>query len=266
MQQPTDDPAVKAAIARAYEVSQPYKAARPLTICHCALCLDDDTENLLLDAALHEIDRFELAAYASAIQADGSNIEVPNELRYFLPRFLELIAKGEEVHFADPCLAHHQLGLIDYRNLWPANEVKAIDGFFEAHLSRHLSQPIGWTTTHHGKPLAYSIVADQLCLASYGGGDIPACLKLWDRHPNPTAVQHLAVTVDGWLCVSDGKLTVSSQAFWTDRPEDSALVIDWLSRSQNADRLRDSLPPGASPELAALFASAETIVSPPSHG
>jgi hypothetical protein len=89
-----------------------------------------------------EIPSAVLAEYTNS--AHGWDDTVANEMRYFLPRYLELIANGDIPDHTLPEKCLRRLAEAAWRTHWPEAEVEVLDQFFDAyivdeasHLSRH---------------------------------------------------------------------------------------------------------------------------------
>jgi hypothetical protein len=246
-------------VEHAYTVFGSYRPGPQLMVCRCGRCVGESVEKRLLNTPLRQIPQHVLSEYTWAADADDPSASA-NELRYFLPRYFELIAVGEHPCFGDPEPTLRRLGNIGFRAKWPAVEVAAIDKFFSAYLAHHLTQSIGWTKSQNGEPYAFSDVANHLCVTSYGGCDIRALLAEWDNYEDSNADAHLAVTVDSWLDVNaTGALEISPGAFWRDRA-DAAILADWLARGATADRLSRANAQATTTDLRSIFANAERIL------
>jgi hypothetical protein len=113
-------------------------------------------------------------------------------MRYFLPRYLELIAAEDPPDYMGDfhyCLS--RLGDARWREKWPDAEIEVLNRFFDqfalACLKRcdidHLS--IG------GAQLAFDF-RDVLTLVVTAGGDLDRLLATWDAAEVPPAVIHMA--------------------------------------------------------------------------
>ena len=242
------------AVEDAYVVFATYSPGAQLATCRCPECMDDETEQRLLTTPPRDIDWELLSEYTWS--ANGTNDPKYNadELRYFLPRYFELIAAGEHPCFGNPEPALRQLGRIAFRTSWPTNEIKAIDDFFSALLAHNLSQPIAWYETRTGETIASSDVLADLCLMAIGGCDLTQLLALWERDLRIEASAHLAASVQ-----------FQSWAFWVDIDGPRNLLTSWLFSEATADRLhRAALVEGATP-LGNLFrSSSELALTEPS--
>lgn len=173
----------------AYRIFSDFRVRHSLSVCHCNCCMTAETEQELLKTPLRAIPASILAEYTNSAHGwdDGP---IAREMRYFLPRYLELIAINEPpCHMGlDICL--RRLGEAKWRETWPAAEEEALDRFFDALMRQSLSNldlaawPVGWR-------LAFDI-ADVLTLVVTAGGDLERVLAVWDGAADPSAAIHMA--------------------------------------------------------------------------
>ena len=113
---------------------------------------------------------------------------VARELRYFLPRYFELIAAHDYPDRGGLDICLRRLGDADYRKKWPRAEVESIDRFFDAFLNDSLTrldlEPVGYR-------LAFDI-KDVVTLVVTAGGDIDRLLHAWAGAEDPAAAIHMA--------------------------------------------------------------------------
>ena len=241
---------LRAAVEDAYRIFATYSPGPIVATCRCPMCMDEGTERALLTTPLRAIDQKLLSEYT---WSSGGQSEWPydaNEMRYFLPRYFDLISQGMNPCFTDDAIALRQLGRLEYRKHWPAIEISTIDKFFEKLLSTFLSQPIAWATKQTGETYPYSEVVDLFCMIENGGGDLPSLLDSWDRDQYLTASAHLAATLHDHF---DFDL---STAFWPDeRAADLVTFTDWLTRPSVRDRLSQAATSTSDTQLKALLSS-----------
>ena len=101
MYQPS--PALADSVRRAYAVFDEMRPHGALQVCHCNVCLSPQTELELIATPLPAISRELLAEYTNS--AHGWNDVVEREFRYFLPRYLDLIAADQAPDHRGPRLA-----------------------------------------------------------------------------------------------------------------------------------------------------------------
>ena len=241
MNQPAVSSKLTRAVEDAYAVFATYSPGAQLATCRCPQCMDDETEQRLLTTPPRDIDQELLSEYTWSANGRNDLTYNPDELRYFLPRYFELIAAGE-YPCSDPEPTLRQLGQIGFRTSWPTHEIKAIDDFFSALLACKLSQPIRWYETQTGETKPSSDILDDLCLMVTGGGDMAQLLALWEQDPSGEATAHLAASVKFQLW-----------AFWGDIDEPRNLLITWLFSDAAAERLRHAALIEGSTELGNLL-------------
>ena len=118
-------------------------------------------------------------------------------MRYFLPRYFELIAQNDPPDNCGIDICLRRLAQADWRAKWPEPECAIIDRFF-AELMRDCLErtelvrwPVGWR-------LAFDL-ADVLTLVVTAHGDIDDVLAVWDAAPDPGAAIHMAALRDDVL-------------------------------------------------------------------
>lgn len=200
-------PELRDIVEDAYRVFGGYCVRRSLTVCHCNCCMTTDTEQELLRTPLREIPHQLLAEYTNSAHGwdDGP---IAREMRYFLPRYFELIALNEDPLFdmdIDICL--RRLASADWRQKWPAAEERIIDRFFDALVASSTSKldlvewPVGWK-------LKFDLT-DVLTLIVTAHGDLETALAAWDRSPDPGAALHMAA-LRGDVLTSGGRTYLHS--------------------------------------------------------
>ena len=87
-------PELHAVVEDAYEVFGEYRVRHLLSVCHCNSCMSVEHERELLKTPLREVPAGLLAEYTGSAHSwdDGP---VACEMRYFLPRYFDLIAQND---------------------------------------------------------------------------------------------------------------------------------------------------------------------------
>ena len=112
----------------------------PLEVCRCNVCVQPETEALLLNTPIREIPAKLLQAYTESAHASSSYAD--EQFRALLPRYFELMAAGDWP--ADSVeVALRRLVDAGWRQSWRRDEVALIDRFFSG-LFAH------WLTVHEG--------------------------------------------------------------------------------------------------------------------
>lgn len=189
-------PELEHIIEEAYRVFGDYRLHRSLVVCHCNSCMTVEIEQELIKTPLRQIPSGVLAEYTNSAH-DWDDGPVATQMRYFLPRYFELIAEG-----APPCnmgldMCLRRLAHSSFRAKWPDREVDLIDRFFDALMRASLNEldlvlwPVGWR-------LSFDI-ADVLTCVVTAGGDLDRVLAVWDAAPDPAAAIHMAALQDDIL-------------------------------------------------------------------
>lgn len=183
-------PELRAIVAEAYRVFGRHRITTPtLTVCHCNCCMTVETERLLIKTPLRQIPADLLAEYTNSAHGwdDGP---IAREMRYFLPRYFELITAGDppDTIGLDICL--RRIGRGGWRAKWPEDEEALIDRFFDALVAASLHRldlerwPVGWR-------LAFDYSAVLTCIVT-AGGRLDRALATWEAAPDPAAAIHMA--------------------------------------------------------------------------
>lgn len=175
------------AIEEAYRVFSAYRLGHDLVVCHCRSCMSEEDERRLVNTPLRSIPADLLSEYTnSAHEYDDG--QVARELRYFLPRYFELIAAHDYPDHIGLGICLRRLGHADYRKKWPRAEVESIDRFFDALLNDSLTrldlEPVGSRLTFN--------IKDVVALVVTAGGDIDRLLHNWAGAEDPAAAIHMA--------------------------------------------------------------------------
>jgi len=237
-----------------------YRLHGRLDVCRCNCCVGPEQERLLLVTPLEQIPSDLLAEYTNS--AHSWSPQVGEELRYFLPRYFELLAAddvpcqlGIEI-----CLA--RLANVPYRGEWPQPEAEAIDDFFAALLRARLDAPATFVE-EGGLPACHAEAGeDVLCMAAHAGGDMGRLLRVWDGVTSRDATLRLAqmIAAADWL---KKRLRNSS---WYDAVPPRIIaameeVIAWLLRPEIRTRLEAACLGETNPAAAALLSHAESLVA-----
>ena len=238
---------LEAAVENAYCVFGTYRVDKPLSVCFCSVCMNEETEKKLRTTSLRSITTDLLFEYRNSCH-DRKEPKAGDELRYFLPRYFELIAQGkaDEMHPEGICCVLLPLRDLNWRNAWPNAEVAAIDGFFAAivtswveHMDvvRHCER-VGKDyidgSWHLGWDLSFVL---DMILES--GGDIDVGFAAWDEADDPAAAIHMAN-----YCQEHREGLAEFEAFFM-RPEIAKRIEAAFFKVED-ERLRDILSCGLS--------------------
>ncbi|MCC6143289.1 MAG: hypothetical protein IT368_05740 [Candidatus Hydrogenedentes bacterium] len=177
------------AIEDAYRVFAHYELPRPLRVCYCNVCVSQDDARHLVETPLRQIPVELLSEYTSS--AHGYDEEMHgSSLRYFLPRYFELIALNQapDHNNLPQCLG--RLRQADYRHNWSTEEADVIARYFDALLADKLRDVsvIKWPV---GYRLGYPMdeLLEMMVLA---GGDVRRILGAFEAAADPGASLHIA--------------------------------------------------------------------------
>lgn len=209
-------PALQLAVRRAYEVFGGLKApAGHLNVCTFC-CMPEEFEREMRALPLRKITTRHLHAYCDGAMNDL--VQPADEIRYLLPRLLELLAQGEQTHHSVE-LALDRVGRCPAGS-FSKDETSVLDAFmlayFDACLCTERRCERLWDMLN--EPLAL------LTMADHAGLDLAPLLEHWAAHPSPqSTVQFVESTYLGFW--PDHKI---SNAFASDRPQLQATFKDWM--------------------------------------
>ncbi len=247
---------IDAVIDKAYEVFGRYRLGGRIIVCRCPSCVAPQVEQALIKTPLHELTATTLAEYTgSAHEWDG---KVEDDLKYFLPRYFELIALGEvpSTTGVETCL--RRLSHANYRATWPDAEAKAVDDAFVALLRLALEVPP--RDDHDELPTYDSDAAEDLiCMVAFAQGDVGMMLAAWEKERTRNADLHLANIIGNarwprlrntaWYELREPRVTAEAER-----------VVNWLLHEDQAARLEQACLAEQDPKMAELLSFAEGMV------
>ncbi|MGL4395904.1 MAG: hypothetical protein ACRCS9_05135 [Hyphomicrobium sp.] len=235
-------------VAEAYRVFDAYRIGGDLFVCHCNCCMTEEVEHELVTTPLRQIPSSLLAEYTNSAHGydDG---RIATELRYFLPRYLELIAAADppDTMGLDICL--RRLRDADYRRNWPADEARVLDDFFEA-LMAHCVLSVDLVDWPAG-PFAAFDIDSVLTVTVTAGGNLQRVLAAWEAAPDPAAALHMAEARTELYPVR-GALVYHS-AYFDDYFDAKAEIGAWLVRPEIEARIERAFFATADPRLQAVL-------------
>jgi hypothetical protein len=248
-------PELAEAVENAYRAFARYRLRGAIAVCNCPVCVSKEHERALCTVPLRMMPSLLLGEYTNS--AHGFDDRVADELRYFLPRYFELIAADDVPSNLgiETCLDRlHDAG---YRAGWPASETAAIDAFFAALLRARLAAPP--QVDPSGLPVFDAdAVEDVLCMAARADGDVAALLAVWDGERSRAATLHVANIV----AKADWRGMCLNNTFWlgTTRPHAKMRMRDvlaWLLTPEMRERLEEACMAETDEAAAALLSHAE---------
>jgi hypothetical protein len=255
-------PELDSAVVNARRVFSRYALNGRIIVCNCPCCVAPEVERELIRTPLHELSSALLAEYTNS--AHGWDDKVAQDLRYFLPRYFELIARDDVPCQLDLEVCLRRLANAAWHEEWPAAEAKAIDDFFVAMLRSRLGASLGKTDLPTGYQLFTSGEAAEavLCLAANAGGDMQQLLEAWDEDSSRPADVRLA----RMIVSADWRARQLSNSWWIAdyRPHaEQAMkqVIAWILRTETWERLEAAGLEETDEMIAELFSQAEGIIA-----
>ena len=209
-------PALNAAVRRAYEVFGAYTPPKhPLDVCTFC-CMGEELEREMRAVPLRRLKRLHFYEYSTGAKSvDG---QPADEVKYLLPRLLELLATGEDTHHSVE-LALDRVGRCPAGS-FDADERAVLDEFmlasFDACLRGEWTADGIWYDLED--PLALLVMAD------YAGIALEPLLQHWAQHPSTHATVRF-VESTYWGFWPSHKIT---NAFASDRPRLQAVFKDWM--------------------------------------
>ncbi|RRD67073.1 hypothetical protein EII19_07475 [Comamonadaceae bacterium OH2310_COT-174] len=208
--------ALAAAIEHAYCVfSACPPPAGPLDVC-MPCCVEPEMEEQLRRLPLRQLTPKHLYEYNNSAKNDVQSIA---EVGYFLPRLLELIAQGKEVHHSTE-LYLDRLGRCPADSLSP-EQWQAVQAVAQAMWAQSLNR---YPWENESTQIGYTLF-DTLLMWHKGGLDIQPLLDLWLHTDTPQATLQYADSA--WFGYWDEGCI--SNAFADDQPEYQQRMTAWLS-------------------------------------
>lgn len=212
-------------IETAYEVFAPYTLGSALVVCHCNVCMTRETERELVHTPLREIPSRLLAEYTNSAHPwdDG---QVAREMRYFLPRYLDLIGRNDPPDTMGMEICLRRLKEARWTTHWPAAEAYLVAAFFDALVRGAMERldVIPWDTTPEPK----ADMEDVMTMIVRAGGDLARALAVWDTGPDLGSAVHMA-RMHGSLDFTHGR-DILRNAQLDDAPEAAASLAAFLLR------------------------------------
>lgn len=240
-------PELRATIEDAYRIFGGYTVRRSLSVCHCNSCMSEETEHELLTTPLRETPYKLLAEYTNSAH-DWDDGPVAREMRYFLPRYFELIAINDSPFAMDIDICLRRLARAGWREKWPKAEEDIIDRFFDdivvdaVHRLSTVEWPVGWR-------LEFDIT-DTLTMIATAGGDIDRVLAVWDAADDPAAAIHMAAARESVR--TETSRTYLHSPYLDDDPATADKIGAFLTRPEIDSRLEAAFFQIENPHLAKL--------------
>ncbi len=233
-------PALREAVDAAYAAFRHHSApTETLDVC-MPCCVDEATERELRRLPLRQLTARQFYEYNGSAK---SSEQPADELLYFLPRMLELLAQGKELHHSTE-LYLDRLGNCSAHALSP-RERAAVDAFALAFFREGLGHVGRAPGTFNG-----ANAFDILLMFHKGGVSIAPLLAHWLQDDQESAVLHYANASywDFW-----GQREIQN-AFAVDQPEFRETMKAWLLDAGNRQRFAQK-----------ILAMDTSAMGPPAH-
>ncbi|MGL4243323.1 MAG: hypothetical protein ACRCTI_19600 [Beijerinckiaceae bacterium] len=219
-------------VADAYRVFARYDPGGSLVVCNCPVCMTKEIEAQLIRTPLRQISSDTLAEYTNSAHGwdDG---KIADDTRYFLPRYLELIAADDPPDNMGLDICLRRIAPSNWRTAWPKPEVDVLERFFDALVKANAQKlelgewPIGW--------LLFDDVKDALTCAATAGADMSRVLAAWRAAADPGAALHMAHLRRSAKFVDGGWRFHS--AYLEDLPEIAAMIGAFLMEGEISARI-----------------------------
>lgn len=228
--------AMQSVIADAYKAFRHARPAFPLDVClNC--CMDAELEQEMREKPLRELTARHFYQYNSSAK---SAVQPVDEILYLLPRMLELIAEGEDIHHST------EIALDRVGNCPPGTfdeaQRRVLDRFALCLFGQVIDAERDWSKE------AFSL----LLMFDIGGIDVAPLLFLWTANQTPASTVHYVYDTY-WDFWPDRDY---SNPFAGDRPAFRARLRDWLLDPANGEVFAKKL---MEPAFLALAARQEKV-------
>ena len=123
-------------IEEAYRLFASYSITPPLTVCDCGNCITGEEIKALVSTPLRELSRDLIDTYISAMFENEDKAII--ELRYFLPRMLELLSQGE-ILYIDEGFSLSKCHF-EHTHIWKEEEIAFMERFAKAFFDEVLEE------------------------------------------------------------------------------------------------------------------------------
>ena len=220
-------PALRAAVDAAYAAFQRYEAPKSMLDVCLSCCVDEATERELRRLPLRQLTARHFREYNGSAKSSEQPVD---ELLYFLPRMLELLALGEELHHSTE-LYLDRLGNCPADALSP-KERAAVDAFALAFFREGLG-----CTGREPSPFDGANAFDILLMFHKGGVDVQPLLAHWLTDERPSAVL-LYAEASYWDFWGENEI---QNAFAEDQPDFCEAMKAWMLDEGNRQRFAQKI-------------------------
>lgn len=162
-------------IKESYDVFAGHRPQEVIDACTLC-CMTEEDAKTLVSVPLGDISRFLLQQYNDAAMPEKLNV---SELKYFAPRYLELIREYQFPSF-EPALSLTRFAGIK-KSEWTAKERQLLSDFSIAFFHQFI---------HSKNPTNEATALNMLLMFHKGNFDIRPLLEIWDKAPIRVAQVH----------------------------------------------------------------------------
>lgn len=220
------------AVEAGYQAFSNCKFHGPLIYCNCNVCMSDEHAKQLSTLPLKEIPAWLLAEYTNS--AHGFDEYVEDQLKYFLPRYFELIAACEPPSDMGLSVIFSKLDEGKWRNHWPQEQVSAFDEFCYAYIEASCQQ-----LEVNNWPAGYSLAFDMselLTMVVTCKGNLEAALNALKNAKDPGAALHIA-TLRSEVRWSDTGTPFLDDAFLSNYKVEAEAIAAFLLSDEVSERI-----------------------------
>lgn len=201
-------------IEKCYDIFRYPRPISPVNACTCPICLDPKLELEMRQLPLRELTRQHFYEYNTSPTGMPEN---PNEVKYFLPRMIELLVQGESLHHSEP-LYFWRVGACP-KDSFSTEEMAIWQQFAQMYLTQLLHEPV------HDFPDLF----DYILMFYKGHIDIKPFLHYWQHDDSPQAVLQFVHSTYWEYCHN----TPIDNPFADNDPEYKHIMQTWLNNPQH---------------------------------
>lgn len=244
-------PELAGVVEEAYAMFAPYTIGSALYVCNCNVCMTRETERLLTATPLREISARLLGEYTNSAH-DWNDGQVAREMRYFLPRYMHLIARNDPPDNIGMEICLRRLEPAQWRTTWPAAEGDLIERFFDALVRGAMERldVIPWEREADPKV----DMEDLMTMIVRAGGDLTRALAVWDAGPLLGVAIHMAKMRQS-LDYKHGR-DILRNAHLEDLPDAAAEIAAFLLRPSVQERIEAAFFATDDPHLQKILSNA----------